>query len=149
MHRIRYLIISICLCALLSCTPSKSIVERIYPPMDTIVPVLIDCKIIKRYSKKGRKRIYNAIDIKNCDTIKFIGDEKFRKPIKEGKTYSLKLVPVKKVYILNFRDGPAGCIWIDIGTRRELMKCFTHRMHPQLYLLLENNGIVPEKESED
>ena len=149
MYNIRYLIISICLCVLFSCAPSKSIVERIDPPMDTIVPVRMDCKIIKRYSKYGRKRYYNAINIKSCDTIEFIGDEKFRKPIKEGKIYSLELVPVKLVDIIITRDGPAGCICIDMGTRREFMKCFMHRMHHQLYLLLENNGITPEKESED
>ena len=95
MYNIRYLIISICLCVLFSCAPSKSIVERIDPPMDTIVPVRMNCKIVKRYSKYGRKRYYNAINIKSCDTIEFIGDEKFRKPIKEGKIYSLELVPVK------------------------------------------------------
>ncbi len=149
MYNIRYLIINICFCVLFSCAPRKSIVERIDPPMDTIVPVRMNCKIVKRYLKKSMKVYCYAINTETKDTIQFVGDRVFSKRIKEGKTYSLTLISVEKFHVVAIQGGLFGNICIDCNTWREFLWGSAYRVYPPLYLLLENNGIIPEKESED
>ena len=125
---------------------NKDLINRIYPPIENVDTININCKIIKKY--KPQKQIIEMLAFVEDfqDTIEIVASKKDGKFLKSGERYALSVVKVRKFSIAIIRNGLLWQVFFDRDTKNNTYIAYINKVEPPLYILLNNNGIITLKE---
>lgn len=120
----------------------KKLVDRIYPPIENVDTIGVNCRIIKKYKhKKQIVELLAVVDVSQ-DTIKIVAENKVGRSLKRDKTYAFSVVKVRQFSFSIIRNGYLLQVSFDRDTKNSTYVAYVNKVKPPLYILLRNNGPV-------
>lgn len=140
------IVIILCFFSLMAQARDKQLVDRIYPPIENVDTISVNCRIIKKYKHKKQIMELLAIVDGSHDTIKIVAENKVGKSLKLDKTYAFSVVKVREFSLAIIRNGYLLQVFFDRDTKNNAYVAYVNKVKPLLYVLLRNNGFVSNDE---